>query len=139
MTSKIFDFKEIDEFSQNLLNMAQKTMPRECRKFINKEGYKLRKNVRERSKQEVNEKSGRYHKGWRKGKVYRYKGNDGLAVRVYNSQPHAHVIEYGRRVKNKKGEYFKEGQHILEKTSKEFVNEFISDCDGFLDDIVDTL
>ncbi|MEG1044717.1 MAG: HK97 gp10 family phage protein [Oscillospiraceae bacterium] len=136
--SQIFDFKDLEEFGHNCLNMAQKTMPKETRKFLNTEGYKLRRNVRKCGKREVPKVTGKYHKGWKKGKVYRYKGEKtSLAVRVYNSEKYAHILENGRKYKRKGKEYFKAGNHILERTTKDFKNEFADDISSFLDDVFD--
>ena len=41
-------------------------------------------------------------KGFKRGKVYKYKGEEDT-VRVYNSMPHAHLIENGHIIKDKTG------------------------------------
>lgn len=136
MESKVFDFKELTEFSKNCLEMAQKTMPKETRKFLNKEGYKLRKKTRQRAKAEVKKVTGVYHKGWRKGKVYNYKGDKtNQAVRVFNNARHAHIIEDGRKYTKDGKEYFKQGKHILENSTKDFKSDYYSDIDGFIDEV----
>lgn len=137
MASVVFDFKELDEFGRNCLNMAQKTMPTETRKFINKEGFKLRKKALEKAKTKVKKDSGGYHKGFRKGKVYKYKGDkSSLAVRVYNKARYAHVVENGRKYSKNGSEYFKPGKHVLEESAKEFKDEYLYDIDGFIDDVI---
>ena len=136
MESRAFDFKELTEFGKNCLEMAQKTMPKETRKFLHKEGYKLRKKTREKAKAEVKKVTGVYYKGWRKGKVYNYKGDKtNQAVRVFNNAPHAHIIEYGRLYTKDDTEYFKEGKHVLENSTKEFKTEYYKDVDNFIDEV----
>lgn len=137
MASVVFDFKELAEFGQNCLNVAQKTMPKETRKFLNQEGFKLRKIARGNAKAKVKKDTGAYHKSIRKGKVYKYKGDkDALAVRVYSGLRYAHVIENGRRYTKDGKEYFKEGKHVLEGSAKEFEGEYVGDIDGFIDDVI---
>ena len=131
-----FDAKELSHFAQNLISLAHQEMPKECKKFMNKEGFKLRKQVREKSKTEVKKVTGSYHKGWRKGKAYKYRGNGAYAIRVYNNSPHAHFIEYGRRVKKLDGEYFLEGNHLLQNESKKFQDVFEEDVEQFVDDLL---
>lgn len=138
MTSRVFDFKEFDDFSRDLLSKASKDVPKETRKFLNKQGYALRKKTRETAKKQVKKRTGTYHKGWRKGKVYRYKGDkDSLAVRVFNATPGAGAIEFGRIYKKKDGtEWFKEGKHVMENAAKEFEPEYADALDDFVDEIV---
>ena len=139
--SQVFDFKELNEFSRTLLTNAVSTLPKETKKFINKQGYALRKNVREKSKQLVKKRTGKYHKGWRKGKVYNYKGDkNSLAVRVYNGNRYAHVIENGRRYKRKDGsETFIPGKHVLETATKEFATEYANALDSFMDELIEKI
>lgn len=141
MASRVFDFKELDDFSRTLLNNASTTMPKETRKFLNKQGYALRKKTRETSKKLVQKKTGAYHKGWRKGKVYRYKGDKtNLAVRVYNATPGAGAIEIGRTYKKKDGsEWFMPGKHVMETAAKEFEGDYSEALDDFMDELVDLI
>ena len=138
---QVFDFKEFNEFSRTLLNNAVTTLPKETKQFINKQGYGLRKKVRQKSKQLVKKRSGKYEKGWRKGKVYHYNGDKtALAVRVYNGNRYAHVIEHGRRYKKKDGsERFVPGKHVLETATKEFVPELEAALDSFMDELIEKI
>lgn len=138
MASVVFDFKELTDFGKNCLDMAQKTMPKETRAFLNKEGFKLRKIARANAKAKVRKDTGAYHKSIRKGKVYKYKGGkDVMAVRVYSGLRYAHVIENGRRYKKDGNEYFKQGAHVLSDSAKDFQGEYVSDIDGFIDDVIE--
>ncbi len=140
MASKVIDFEELGEFSKALLHNAKVTRPKETKKFVNQQGYALRRKARELSKQRVRKKSGAYHKGWKKGKLYRYKGDkNSLAVRVYNANRYAHVIENGRRYHKDGAEYFKKGAHVLEDATKDFTLEYYAALDGFLDEMVKSI
>lgn len=138
---QVFDFKNLTNFSKSLLSNAAVTMPKETRQFINKQGFALRKKVREKSKQLVKKRSGKYHKGWRKGKVYYYRGDKtDLAVRVYNGNRHAHLVEYGRRYKKSNGsEYFSPGKHVLESATDEFIPEYLNALDSFMDELIEKI
>lgn len=141
MASVVFDFKELDDFARTLLDNASTNNPKETRKFLNKQGYALRKKTREVSKRLVKKRSGQYHKSWRKGKVYAYKGDKtNLAVRVFNNSPGAGAIEVGRTYKKKDGsEWFKPGVHVMETAVKEFEPEYSRALDNFVDELVDLI
>jgi len=70
--------------------------------------------------------------------VYKYQGED-LSIRVYNSSPHAHLIEYGHRIVDKNGieKGFKKGEFVLEEVTKEFENSYYNDVENFIDDLLD--
>ena len=128
-----FDVKDIDKLTEKLLKAAQKTEPKQIKKFMKKEAKKLKRKTVTKAKKTVKKKEGNYFKGIKDGRVYKYNGDE-LAVRVYNSAPHAHLIEYGHEqlTKDKKstGKFVK-GNRIFESTRKEFQSEFISDIEDF--------
>lgn len=141
MASNVCDFSELDDFAKNIMNFASKDMPKDSKKFLNKEGVSLRKVTASVAKQKVkkgkdktNKKS--YHKNIKKGKVYKWQGNV-LAVRVYGASPHAHLIEYGhRQVVNGKEVGFVEGRHVFETAYNQFQNQYYKDCEDFAEDIL---
>ncbi len=141
MAAQVFDFHEIDEFADSLLRNAMKDQPKRIKKFLNKQGYALRKKSRETAKALVRKRTGRYHKSFRKGKVYNYKGDKtNQAVRVYNTDPGAFAIEVGRRYKKKDGsEWFKPGLHVMETAAEDFGPQYLSALDDLLDELVDSL
>ncbi|MBP2027403.1 hypothetical protein J2Z35_001197 [Acetoanaerobium pronyense] len=132
-----FNVDDIDKLTQKLLDVAKKTEPKQLKKFIKSEGNKLKRKTVSKAKKTVKKKKGNYLKGIKTGKVYKYKGDE-LAVRVYNSMPHAHLIEYGyehrdhkKRNKRPTGK-FVQGKRIFESTRKEFQNQFIKDIEDFV-------
>lgn len=141
MASRVFDFQELDEFADTLISNAMRDHPKKIKKFLNKQGFALRRKTRETAKVKVRKRTGTYHKSFRKGKVYNYKGDkNNQAVRVYNNAPGAGAIEVGRKYKKKDGsEWFKPGLHVMETAAKEFEPEYLSALDGFLDELVESI
>jgi hypothetical protein len=132
------DPRELDEFSKQLLDIATKTMPKESAKFLRTEGNKLRKGTKSKAKKKVKADTGNYHKSIKRGKTYKYEG-DTLSVRVYSNDPKSHLIEYGHRIVGKDGSEhgFKQGERVFEEASKQFINEFVQDCEQFIDEMLD--
>lgn len=149
--SNTFDIHELEDFTKELLTLANETMPKESRKFLNKEGMALKKETKSVAQQKVKKKTGNYLKGIRKGKVYKWQGKT-LAVRVFAKNdrnaidkktgkriaPHAHLIEYGhRQVVNGKEVGFVKGRYVYESAYKQFQNQYFSDCDKFIDELLE--
>lgn len=140
MSDEIFDFKELEQYEKQILDMANNKMPKNCRKFVNGEGTKLRKATLSRAKATVKKKTGRYYKSIKKGKAYIYSGNGGYAVRVYASPkiaPHAHLIEDGHRTRGDGGkEQFVPGLKVFDNSERQFQNTFYNDVEKFIDDVI---
>lgn len=132
-----FDVKDIDKLTEKLLRAAERTDPKQIRKFMKKEATKLKNKTKAKAKKTVKkskkDKKVHYITSIKAGKVYKYKGDE-MAIRVYSSAPHAHLIEYGHEqlTKDKKptGKFVK-GKRIFESTRKEFQNQFIDDIEEF--------
>lgn len=136
------DAIELDLFSEELLNIANKQMPKKTRKFMNQEGQKLKKQTKQRAKQNVKKKTGNYLKSIKKGKVYIYSGNGAFSVRVYGAAPHTHLIEQGHNIKNKKDGVVlgrAKAFYVLDKSARAFQSEFEKDIENFIDEVVDEL
>lgn len=133
-----FDLRELTQFENKLLDLADKTMPREIKKFIRQEGTKLNKKTKNKARSLVKKKTGNYYKSIKKGKVYKYRGNGGISIRVYSSAPHAHLIEKGHRViVNGQEKGFSQGKRVFEKSENEFKSEFFKDTQNFIDDMLE--
>lgn len=134
-----FNINDLTDFEHDLLSLAQNTMPKESKKFLNKEGTVLRKDTLKYAKSKVKKETGNYFKGIKKGKVYKYNVNGALSIRVYGASPHAHLIEYGHKKINKSGEEvgFVQGKHIFEKSANDFENKFYEDTEQFLDNLIE--
>lgn len=133
-----FDLSELYSFTDELLELADKKMPKETRKFLRIEGGKLRKITVAEAKQKVKKRTGNYLRGIKRGKVYKYEG-DQTAIRVYGSSPHSHLIEHGHRQVTKDGQEigFVKGSKVFEQSRKQFEPIFYKDCEDFVDDLLD--
>lgn len=131
------EIEGVDEFVKEMVEIASKEYPKQVKKMLQKSGNKLRKIVVAKAKSKVKKKTGNYLKGFKRGKVYKYAGDED-AVRVYNSAPHAHLIEYGHRKitkKTKKEIGFVKGYHVLDGIKEEFDEEFQKDIEEMLDNL----
>ncbi|MED5017928.1 HK97 gp10 family phage protein [Paenibacillus chibensis] len=132
-----FDLSGLSDFTGRLLHLADVQFPKESRRFMQQEGNKLRRITAAKARRLVKRRSGKYLKGIKRGKVYKYKGQE-LAVRVYDSSPHAHLIEHGHRQVTKDGREvgFVRGKKVFEKSRAEFADTFAQDCEDFVDEML---
>ena len=86
----------LTEFQRDLLEMAQVKAPKEAPKLMRKIGNKARLKVVKTARSMNLKKTGNYLKRFKRGKVFKGKNGEWV-VRVINSAPHAHLIEYGHR------------------------------------------
>lgn len=144
-----FNTRELTRFENELLRIAQRDMPRESRIFMNKQGRSLKKRTVAIARMNTGEKTGKYIKSIKKGKVYTR--NSALCVRTYSYAPHAHLIEYGHRQvvnpsvggKIKKGKGigeevgFVRGRYVFEDAAALYKGEFFTETQKFIDDVLD--
>jgi hypothetical protein len=136
-----FEMEGLTEFQEDLLEIAQEKLPKQTNKIMRKIGSKARTQVARLARSTVNKDTGMYHKRFKRGKVF--KDDDGqIVVRVYNSAPHAHLIEYGHRQVTKDGEEvgFTPGKHVMVQGMKKFDDsgQFDSMLSDWLDDLLDS-
>ncbi|MBY6898006.1 HK97 gp10 family phage protein [Clostridium botulinum] len=133
-----FDTTQLDKFSKNLLNIAKNEYPKKTKTFLRKEARKLNKTNKQTFEAKgIGEYRGNLKKGFKAGKLYKYKGKE-LAIRAYNSSPHAHLLNDGWMHKAKNGnEKFIPGFHFIEDSAKAFNSEYYEDIDEFLDELFD--
>jgi len=130
----------LDKFSKEILNAAMNFKKgTEAKKFMRREGSKLRKKTKAKAKLLVGKKTGRYLKSIKRGKVYNYKGEKDLSIRAYSTDNKAHLIEKGHIIKSRDGKEhgFKKGEYIFEKSNNEFEDQFYEDCSEFIDYMLD--
>lgn len=155
-----FLFDELSEAKQDLLRSISKVYPKESDKFLKDEAKKLLKVSKKVGKQEVGTSKGKkknwdanksYHKKFKVGKKYDYNGDD--CIRVYNSAPHAHLIEFGhrniprgqkrattregRKNDTRKATGFTMGKLVFDIAQLEFEPDFKNDCEQFMIKYVD--
>ncbi|WP_061294041.1 hypothetical protein [Clostridium botulinum] len=133
-----FDTKQLDKFSKGLLNTAKNEYPKKTKAFLRKEVRKLNKqNKQTFASKGIGEETGNLKKGFKAGKLYKYKGKE-LAIRAYNSSPHAHLLNDGWMHKARNGdEKFIPGFHFIEDSAQAFNSEYYTDIDGFLEELFD--
>jgi hypothetical protein len=134
-----FDTRELDKFTQKMVNLANDTMPKESKKFMKKEGNKLNKLNKATFKSKgIGYHTGNLLKGFKSGKVYKYDGS--WSVRAYNSSPHAHLLEDGWMwTPNKKQsgtEKFIPGFNFIEDAKKKFESGYYQDVQDFIDEVL---
>ena len=127
----------LDKLSKELLNLANGIKDgKETKKFLKKEGIKLKNKTISTAKNRVKKKTGNYIKGIKSGKVYEYQG--AYACRTYSTAPHAHLIEYGHIKKDRTGREhgFQRGYKVFGTAQKEFEEEFYQDTEKFIDEVL---
>lgn len=131
-----FKFDEFKKLEKEVLRLAKK-YPKETKKFLQTQGNKLKQTAVKIAKSKVKKKTGNYQKGFKRGKVYKYNDTED-SVRIYNSMPHAHLIEYGHVLKDKNGKEhgFVKGLNVLEKASREYHDKFVAATEDFIDDVI---
>lgn len=146
MNEPVLDISELSEITRNLLLVTSKRYPKESRRFLMKEGNKLKNATKKRAKTEkiVSKKLKKYQKSHyfetvKRGKPYKF--NDDFSVRVYSSAKHAHLIEDGYMYTTKKPEKRKErfipGKKVFQRSLNQFEEKYIADCEIFLTDMIE--
>jgi len=128
-----FDFDAVKEF-EKATKEVQKEMRKDTTKFMKDEAKKLRKATKAEAKSTFKKKTGNYQKGFKYGrKVYKYADAD-YNIMVYNSAPHAHLLESGHALLSHDGSYigFVQGRHVVQNSAVKFESEFDRDVEDVL-------
>lgn len=152
MSSAGFDFTELMVLAECFDNIGEQ-FPKESKEFLRQQGTNLNKQTKKLARKRIGkngkgpdkDKSAnkRYLSGFKRGKVYHHEQTDSFAVRVYNSRPHAHLLEYGHvqlthdRKSPKNGERFVKGFHVLRDSANAFEPKFEEDVEEFFDNLLD--
>lgn len=133
-----FDLSELDEINQKLLALAHKTFPEETKKFIRRQGGKVRTRLRNAYKAKTKKKTGNLLAGV-DGDTYATRTADGWQIRVRNIAPHAHLIEHGHVFyhKGKRTERWVDGKHIAGGVIKEYESVYPQEVDEFVDAVLE--
>ena len=136
-----FKLEGLSDFQRDLLDVAQTKLPRESFKIMRKIGSKARTKVAAHARSSVKKDTGLYHKRFKRGKAFK-DADCQYVIRVINSAPHAHLIEYGHRQVTKKGDEvgFVTGKKVMEKGISKFddTGEFENMLSKWLDDLLDS-
>lgn len=137
MASVVFDASELSQHAKDL-ELAAKNTPKVTKSFLRKEGSKLQRQTKKDARS-VKNKTGKYRKSIKRGKVYDYRGAQ--AIRVYSNASHAHLIENGHRMVTRDGREvgFVPGKHVFEKAGKAFEPAFVKDIDQLLEESLEKL
>ena len=132
----VFSTDDLKELEKEVLKLAKK-YPNETKKFLQKQGNKLKGVAKKIAKSKVKIKTGNYMKGFKRGRYYKWNGEDDC-IRVYNYMPHAHLIEKGHIIKDRTGKEhgFKKGYFVLEQAHKDYYDEFVKSTEGFVDEVI---
>ena len=122
------EIRGLTEFQRDLMRTSRK-LPKKMPMIMRKIGSKARTHVAKKSRQLIKKDTGLYHKKWKRGKVFTNNGE--IVVRIYNSSPHAHLLEEGHRQVTKDGREigFVQGRYPLKKAIREF------EASGAVDDM----
>jgi HK97 gp10 family phage protein len=133
-----FDTRELEQLTKDLLALANDVSEKESKKFLMNEGSKLRKVTLKDAKSKIKKKTGNLFNSIKRGKVYRFNG--ALSIRVYGKGHHSHLLNYGHRIIGKDGTEhgFAKGYHFFEDAQKQFQNEYVQDCENFVQDLIDS-
>lgn len=158
-----FLFDSLVDTQKDLMRAVKESFPKETEKFLKEQAKKLRKKVKKVGRQEVGTSKGTkknwtakksYHQKFKIGKIYVYAEND-KCIRVYNSAPHAHLVEQGHvniprgtkrattrlgrieQLKNRKGTGMTLGRYVFTLAEIEYKSQFLSDTNEFLYQFVD--
>ena len=131
-----FTVDELEKLEKEVLRLAKK-YPKETKKFLQKQGNKLKSVIKKIAKSKVKTKTGNYMRGFKRGKYYKY-NTDEDCISVYNYMPHAHLIEKGHIIKDKTGKEhgFKKGYFVLEQGRRDYYNKFVKSTEDFVDEII---
>lgn len=140
MSDDGLDLKELTKFETDLMKFANDTMPKESKKFLRDTGTKLKKVTLSKAKSKVKKDSGDYFKSIKRGKVYKYNGDE-LAIRCYSGDSKAHLLEKGHRQTTKDGIEigWVDGLHVFEEAEKEFENTYYDEAQKFVNQVIEKI
>ena len=135
-----FEVEGLEELEKDLTEAIRKC-PVQAEKTLLKLAKKFKKSAKQRAETELQPHE---REGEQQGKAIRDKwghkkvgDNLGMAVLVYNSARHFHLIEDGHNlVKNGKTIGFVPGKHIMEKTRNEYKDIVTKEFQKMTDDIL---
>lgn len=132
-----FEIDGLDEMTE-ALSQVQELYPKEIKKFMQKEGTKLKNRTKKKAKSSVKKKTGNYLEGIKRGKYYKYDKNGADSIRVYAGKPahHGHLLEHGHRTLNNN---MTRAYHIFKTTADDFESTYENDCEDFANKIIEPL
>ncbi|KYG92356.1 hypothetical protein A0U40_05275 [[Bacillus] sp. KCTC 13219] len=136
-----FNIDGLSKFQEDLLEVAQKKLPKESYRIMGKIGGKARAQIAKVARSKVKKKTGNYYKKFKRGKVFKDK-NGQIIVRVINSSNHAHLIEHGHRNVTASGKEvgFTPGKKVMDSGIQKFDDsgEYGKMLSEWLDEMLDS-
>ncbi|SFA70175.1 hypothetical protein [Clostridium frigidicarnis] len=149
-----FNFKELDEFNDRMLDFVNDYKTKETQKIVKKGANKLKSKERTMYKamgagleHTDTKESAKIINNFKSGKPY--KKGENWSCRAFNSASHAHLINNGfvhkphLKKKGKKksgykgeGEKYIPGYHFIEKAAEQFEDEYGEMVEHFLSDML---
>ena len=133
---------QMSEFAQNMLRRATVLYPEHLKNFLKEKAAELNARAKKWAKIEYKKKTGLYQKRFKVSKAFVGEGR--FFIKVYNSAPHAHLLEQGHRKvpRGKKGESnrggnetgFKRGKYPLTRSVRDFRPIYYKEIEKFIDE-----
>lgn len=133
MSDVELDITEWKKYNKDLLYLIEETLPRECKKFMRREGGRLATASRRKARETVRKKTGNYFKSIKSSRAWK-NSRGGYGVKAYSSAPHAHLLESGHEIyirgypTGRKSRAF----NIMKQANEGFQNKFWKDCEDFV-------
>lgn len=133
-----FDVSQLTDFGQQILEVATQDMPKVTEKFMRSEANKLKNKAKRDAKKVLKSHKAEKGKGYlermKAGKKVYDSGDAKYNILVYNSAPHAHLIEEGHNMVTHDGKKvgFVPGKHILENAAIGFEKQFLKHIENNL-------
>lgn len=133
MASEVIDISDLNDLAKDFYEMGLK-FPRKQKKFMEEKGTHLKAATVSEGKKHGKNIGKMTKRGTKRGKYYRYKKS--AAIRVYSSEPHAHLIEEGHRMVTHDGQEvgFVPGHHVFENAAKKFEPYFLREVERMIDE-----
>ena len=124
MSGSGFDFKSLEEFNQQLADIANE-YPGTAEKHLRRIGNKFKKIIKEKSPDSGTDHKGKLNKSW-KSEVKGFSG-EALSMDIWSTSPHFHLVDRGHKLVGKNGAVlgFVQGKHFLAATAQEIEAEVV--------------
>lgn len=137
--SAIYAFSdELKDASKETTKKVKKLLREQGTKLRRETAYQARVNVRKQAvhRKGIDRAAGTYHKSIKRGKLY-YRGK-AVCIRVYSSDPVAHLHEYGWRVKkrDKRTGKLMEGKKVFDHSRDDYEPIFRQAVEELADEVI---
>lgn len=137
MNADGFDWSELEQLNRDMLSVVNDRYPKEAKELLRKISAKGKKYVRQETRSRTKKKTGNLLEGIDRSRPHQFQGD--WQVRVYNTAPHAWLVEHGHRLVAWGRETDREvpGKYPVTEARKRIAAEFFDDADAFIDELLD--